>query len=77
MVDVVTPSAVPMTETPDPRAVVSWAGPGEPIMLKVYSDGGQVAVPLTPTRALELGKDLIEPAVQSIKTERWGPGWPG
>jgi hypothetical protein len=32
-----------------------------------------VAVPLLPKQALELAKELIEPAVQSIKTEQWGP----
>jgi hypothetical protein len=36
-----------------------------------------VAVPLTPVRALELAQELIQPAVVSIKTNQWGPGWPG
>ena len=33
-------------------------------------------MPLTPTRALELAKALIEPAVQAIKVKQWGSGWP-
>jgi len=36
-----------------------------------------VNVPLTPVRALELAKELSEPAVQSIKHSQWSPGWPG
>ena len=34
-------------------------------------------MPLSPTRALKLAKDLIEPAVRAIKTEQWGDSWPG
>ena len=59
--------------TTEPHAVVSWQGPGEPIVLTV----GEVAVPLTPVRALGLARELIQPAVVSIKTNQWGPGWPG
>ena len=59
------------------RAIVSWAGTGQPIKLTVYGpDGEAVSVPLTPVRALELAKDLTEPAVMAIKTAQWGPGWP-
>ncbi len=36
----------------EPRAVVTWEGPGEPIMLTLYGPGGEVAVPLAPKRAL-------------------------
>ncbi len=33
----------------EPRAVVSWEGPGEPIMLTIYGPDGEVAaVPLAP-----------------------------
>ncbi len=40
-----------MTETTEPRAVVTWEGPGEPIVLTVYGpDGEEVAVPLLPKR---------------------------
>ncbi len=46
-------------------------------MLTAYGPGGAVAVPLTPVRALELAKDLTEPAVIVIKNSQWGPGWPG
>ncbi len=67
--------------TPDrdfePRAVVTWEGPGEPITLTLYCPTGEVAVDLTPVRALELAKDLTEPAVTVIKTSQWGEGWPG
>ena len=60
------------------RAVVSWEGPGQPIMLKLYGPDGEVAaVRLSPTRALALAQDLIAPAVQSIKVSQWGPNWPG
>ena len=74
-----TSKALPAPEQPltEPRAVVSWAGPGEPIMLALYGPAGEVVIPLSPTRALELAKELIEPAVRSIKIDRWGPGWPG
>ncbi len=35
------------------RAVVTWEGPGEPIVLALYGpDGEAVAVPLLPKRAL-------------------------
>ena len=59
------------------RAVVTWAGPGEPIMLTIYGPDGVVAVPLTPKRALELAREMMEPAVIAIKVNQWGPGWPG
>ena len=71
-------AAPPMTETTEPRAVVSWAGPGQPIALTLYGPDGEVAaVRLTPVRALELAKELIEPAVTAIKTSQWGEDWPG
>ena len=69
------PDATPTTEY---RAVVTWAGQGEPIVLAVYGPDGEVAaVPLSPTRALELAKELIEPSEVVIKTAQWGPRWPG
>ena len=58
------------------RALVSWEGPGQPIVLKTYGPSGEVAAALTPVRALELTKDLSEPAVTAIKANQWGPGWP-
>ena len=70
-------SLYPVAETTAHRVVVSWEGPGEPITLTLYGPDGEVAVPLTPVRALELAKALTEPAVTVIKTDRWGPGWPG
>ncbi len=77
MVGVVRPHAAPVPQTAEPRAVVSWAGEGQPIVLTAYSPAGEVAVRLTPVRALELAKELIEPAVTAVKTNQWGPGWPG
>ena len=56
---------------------VSWAGAGQPIMLRVHGETGEVAVPLLPKRALELAKDLSEPAVTAIKVAQWGENWPG
>ena len=59
--------------TTEPRAVVSWEGPGEPIVLKVYGPGGRdVAVPLTPKRALTLAQELLTLGVQAIKADQWG-----
>ena len=57
--------------------MVTWEGPGEPIMLTVHGPAGEVAVPLLPKRALELAQELIEPAVSSIKIGQWGKPWPG
>ena len=60
------------------RAVVAWAGQGQPIMLTVYDpDSAVVSVSLSPVRALELAKQLMERAVASIKTKQWGKPWPG
>jgi len=56
---------------------VSWEGAGEPILLKVHGPDREAAMPLTPVRALELARELIEPAVHSIKHKQWGEGWPG
>ena len=66
-----------MTDAKEPRASVSWEAPGQPIMLRIYGAGRDVAVPLTPKRALELAKELSEPAVMAIKTGQWGENWPG
>ncbi len=54
------------------RCVVTWAGPGEPIVLTVYSPAGEVAVPLVPKRALTLAQELLTRGVQAIKAD-----WPG
>ena len=60
------------------RVVVTWAGAGELIMLTVYGPDGAVAsMPLSPVRALELAKQLMDTAVSSIKTGQWGKPWPG
>ena len=46
-------------------------------MLTVHGATGAVGVPLLPKRALELARELSEPAVMAIKTGQWGEGWPG
>ncbi len=48
--------------TPPPaetRAVVSWQGPGEPIVLAMYGPDGDLAVALLPERALTLVQELL------------------
>ena len=58
---------------PAERAVVTWAGPGAPIMLKLYGpDGEATAVPLLPKRALTLAQELLTRGVQAIKADSWG-----
>ncbi len=61
-----------MTETTEPRAVVTWEGPGEPILLRVYGPDGEVVVPMVPKRALTLAQELLTRGVQAIKAD-----WPG
>ena len=51
-----------MTTAAEPRAVVSWAGPGE------------LAVPLLPKRALTLAQELLTCGVQAIKVDWPGQG---
>ncbi len=56
----------------EPRAVVSWEGPGEPVIITVYgADGEAVAVSLEPKRALTLAQELLTCAVQAIKADQW------
>ncbi len=59
------------------RAVVTWEGPGQPITLTVHGPGGEVALALTPTRAIALAVELTQRAVLTIKVNQFGPGWPG
>ena len=60
------------------RVVVSWEGSDQPIIMTIHGpDGEVVSTKLSPTRALDMAKDLIEPAVAAIKHSMWGPGWPG
>ncbi len=67
------PDATPTSAAAEHRVVVSQEGPGQPIVLSIYGPGGEVAsMPLTPTRALTLAKELIEPAVAEIKFRQWG-----
>ncbi len=59
----------------DKRAVVTWEGPGEPIVLALYGpDGEAVAVPLLPKRALTLAHELLTRGVQAIKADQADPG---
>ncbi len=61
----------------EPRAVVTWEGPGEPIMLTIYGpDGEAVAVPLWPKRALTLAQELLTQAVAAIKADPEAPWAP-
>ncbi len=55
----------------EPRAVVTWGGPGQPITLTLYGPGGEVAVPMVPKRALELTQELLTRGVMAIKAD-----WP-
>ena len=71
MVDVVMPRAA-VAEPAEPRVVVTWEGPGQPITLTVYGPDGEVAVPLLPKRALVLARELLTRGVQAIKAD-----WPG
>ena len=66
-----------MTETTESRVVVTWEGQGEPIVLTVDGPDGEVAMPLTPKRALSLAVELAQRAVWAIKINRWGPNGPG
>ena len=61
-----------MTEGAEPRAVVSWGGEDQLITLTVYGLEGEVAVPLSPKRALTLAQELLTRGVQAIKAD-----WPG
>ena len=53
------------------RAVVTWEGPGSPIMLTVYGPDGEIAVPLLPKRALTLAQELLMRGVQAVKADTW------
>ncbi len=56
-----------------PRAVVSWEGPGEPILLTLHGpDGETVSLPLLPKRALTLAQELQTAGVSAIKADQWG-----
>ncbi len=46
--------------------MVSWEGPGRPILLAVYGSDSEVAVRLTPKRALTLAQELLTRGVQAI-----------
>ncbi len=66
-----------MTETTENRAMVTWEGPGQPIMLTLYGpDGAAVAVPLLPKRALTLARELLTQGVAAIKADPEAPWAP-
>ena len=48
---------------------MTWEGPGQPIVLTLYSPDGEVAVRLLPKRALELAQELLTRGVQAIKAD--------
>ncbi len=61
----------PQLSPPADRAVVTWEGPGKPIMLTLYGpDGEAAAVPLLPKRALTLAQELFTRGVQAIQVVR-------
>ncbi len=62
-----------MTEA---RAVVTWEGPGSPIMLTLYSPDGEVSLPLLPKRALTLAQELLTCGVSAIKADPAAPWAP-
>ena len=53
------------------RAVVTWDGPGAPIVLTLYGSESQLAIPLLPKRALTLAQELLTRGVQAIKADSW------
>lgn len=55
------------------RAVVTWAGPGQPVVLKVYGPEGEVALPLSPERALTLAQELLTAGVRAVKADPAAP----
>ena len=59
------------------RAVVTWEGPGQPIVLTLYGPAGEaVALPLEPKRALTLAQELLTCGVQAIKADPAAPWAP-
>ena len=52
-------------------SVVTWEGPGEPIMSTLYGPAAEVALPLLPKRALTLAQELLTCGVQAIKADSW------
>ncbi len=56
-------------ETTEHRAVVTWEGAGEPIVLTLNAPDGEVAVPLLPKRALVLAQELLTRGVEAIKAD--------
>ncbi len=62
---------------PANRAVITWEGPGEPIMLTLYGPAGEVAaMSLEPKRALTLAKELLSCGVSAIKANPAAPWAP-
>ena len=60
-----------MTESTENRAVVTWEGPGEPVMLTLYGPAGEVAaVPLLPKRALTLAQEPLTQGAAAIKADQ-------
>ncbi len=69
--------ARPAQGPPRARAVVTWQGPGQPVMLTLYGpDGEVVALALLPKRALTLAQELLTRGVAAIKAEPEAPWAP-
>ncbi len=59
------------------RAVVSWNGPSQPVVLTLYDPDGEVAaVALLPKRALTLAQELLTCGVSAIKADPAAPWAP-
>ena len=59
------------------RVVVTWEGPGEPVVLALYgADGEELALPLEPKRALTLAQELLTQGVSAIKADPAAPWTP-
>ncbi len=70
--DVLKRGSRPMMLPDARRAVVTWEGPGEPVVLTLYGpDGEVVALSLLPKRALTLAQELLTQGVAAIKADSW------
>ncbi len=54
------------------RAVVSWEGPGEPIVLTLHGAEVEAVASLLPKGALALAQELLTHGAQVGKADQWG-----
>ena len=66
----------PLPPPAETRAVVTWEGPGELIVLTLYGPDGEVTVALLPKRALTLANELLTAGVSAIKADPEAPWVP-